>query len=315
LRDLNLAGNGLVGSLDESLTKLVNLEALDIQRNAVTALPSGLSDLIRLRVLKITANQFTSLPFEKLCQLPLIELLAANNSLNDTLISKNVEGLSQLQILDITCNALTSISTLDELFLPALHQLSCSSNRLKSLPNMSSWVSLLTLAAEDNQLSAIPDGFITLHKLKNVNLSGNNIKSLDDRIGSMNGLDIFRISGNPLREKKFSSMTTEDLKQALKARIDQSEQILERKSDDEGFYSAQASPLSPCSPSEWPVKAGVLDRSNTQSHSLNPVAAAGAAANNVVKILELHHNKFKEIPSSIAFFAASLTMLNLAHNE
>ena len=270
-------------------------------------------DLVRLRVLKITENRFTSLPFEVLCQLPLIELMAAKNSLSGVLIAENIEGLPQLQTLDITCNALTNLTTSETLFLPALHQLSCSSNRLKALPDMSSWVTLLTLAAEDNHIAAIPDGFVGLHKLKNVNLSGNDIKSLDDRIGTMKNLDIFRISGNPLREKKFSSMTTEDLKRALKARI--TDHIVDRNSDDGAFYSAQASPIPPRSPSEWPVKAGVLDRSNTQSHSMNPVTAADAAANNIVKTLELHHNKFKEIPSSIAFFAASLTTLNLAHNE
>lgn len=312
MRELNIAGNGLVGPLDESLTKLANLETLDIQRNSVTALPDGLTHLVRLRVLKITENRFTSLPFESLCQLPLIELLASKNSLSGTLIGENIEELPQLQVLDVACNALTSITISEQLLLPALHQLNCSSNRLKTLPNMSSWVSLLTLAAEDNHITAIPDGFVSLHKLKNVNLSGNDLKSLDDRIGNMDNLDIFRISGNPLREKKFSSMTTEDLKRALKVRIDPAEQTAERHSDDDAFYSAQASV---CSPLEWPVKAGVLDRSNTQSHSLNPVAAAGAAATNIVKTLELHHNKLNEIPSSIAFFAASLTTLNLAHNE
>jgi Leucine-rich repeat (LRR) protein len=140
----------------------------------------------------------------------------------------------------------------------------------------------------------------------------------------MESLDVFRVSGNPLREKKFSGMSTDELKRALKARIipiepeTETETETEKDQDGDGsFYSAPVSPMSPRpSSSHWPVKmGGILDRSNTKSHSLNPVTAAEVATNNAIKILELHHNIFKEIPNSIAFFAATLTTLSLAHNE
>jgi Leucine-rich repeat (LRR) protein len=287
-------------------------------RNALTALPDGLADLVRLRVLNIAENSFTSLPFEKLQGLPLTELLAAKNKLSGTLIPAEVDELPNLQILDVTSNSLTSLNVSGSLKLPVLHQLSCSCNRLTSLPDMSSWVSLLTLAAEDNNIEVIPEGFVTLPKVKNVDFNGNNLRILDDRIGGMASLDILRVGGNPLRDKKFAGMATEDIKRALKARMAPAEEDLDKEGDGDGaFYSAPVSPISPRpTTSDWPVKAGgILDRSNTQSHSLNPVAAASVAANEVVKVLELHHNIFKEIPSSIAFFAATLTTLNLAHNE
>jgi Leucine-rich repeat (LRR) protein len=312
-----MGGNNLSGALDASITSLKTLEVLDMQRNALTSLPDGLAELVRLRVLNITENRFASLPFEKLRQLPLMELLAAKNNLSGTLISAEVDELPQLQIMNITGNALTSLAASSELRLPALHQLSCSSNRLSELPNMESWISLLTIAAEDNNIASIPEGFITLPKVKNVDFSGNNLKILDDRIGGMESLDIFRISGNPLRDKKFSGMTTEDLKRALKLRMAPPEhEVDDKDADADGaFYSAPISPNRPSS-SDWPVKpGGVLDRSNTQSHSLNPVAAAQLAANNTIRVLELHHNAFREIPSSIEFFAATLTTLSLAHNE
>jgi Leucine-rich repeat (LRR) protein len=317
LRDLKLAGNGLSGPLDASMTNLQNLEALDLQRNNLTSLPDGLAELVRLRVLNITENQFAALPFESLRQLPLMELLAAKNKLSGVLIAEDVDELPQLQVLDVTSNSLTRITESTRLSLPVLHQLSCSSNRLTDLPDMTSWVSLLTLIAEDNNISFIPEGFVTLPKIKNVDFSGNNIKVLDDNIGGMNSLDIFRISGNPLRDKKFSGMTTEDLKRALKARMAPVEQDVEKEASDGTFYSAQGSPVSSRpSSTDWLVKpGGILDRSNTESYSLNPVAAAHAAANHTIRVLELHHNVFKEIPSSIAFFAATLTTLSLARNE
>lgn len=321
LRDLKLGNNGLVGPLDPRITELTHLETLDLQHNKLTSLPEGVIDLIRLRVLNITSNEFASLPFDSLERLPLIEVFAAKNKLSGTLIGPDVGCLSQLQILDVTGNSLSSLATSETLKLPSLHQLSISSNRLTALPNLASWISLRTLTAEDNNLTSIPEGFVTLSSLKNVDLSGNNIKVLDDRIGRMESLDIFRISGNPLREKKFSGMTTEDLKSTLKARLEPeagTETETENDVDGDGaFYSAPQVPVSPNNPAslEWAVRLGILDRSNLKSHSLNPVAAAEVAANNTVKDLELHHNVFKEIPTSIAFFAATLTHLSLAHNE
>ena len=317
LRDLKIAGNVLAGALDSSITSLQNLEVLDVKSNALTSLPEGLADLVRLRVLNITDNRFSSLSFEVLRCLPLVELLAAKNNLSGILIEEGVDELRQLQLLDVTNNSLTNISISSRLSLPALHQLSCSSNRLVALPNMSSWVSLLTIAAEDNNISSIPEGFVTLPSIKTVDFSGNDLKVLNDEIGGMDSLDIFRVSGNPLREKKFSGMSTEDLKRVLKLRTEPIEPDLDKDMDEGTFYSAPVSPASPhhSSSSDWLVKSGVLDRSNTHSHSLNPVAAANIAAENTIRELQLHHNSFKEIPNSIAFFAATLTFLSLAHNE
>lgn len=322
LRDLKMAGNSLTGPVDDGITNLSNLESLDLQRNALTLLPDALADLVRLRVLNITENKFKSLPFETLRRLPLTEIFAAKNNLTGSLVAEEVDELPLLQILDVTANALTSLAASGTLKLPALHQLSCSVNRLTKLPNLESWTALLTIAAEDNNIDSLPEGFTSLQKLKNVDFNGNNLRVLDDRIGAMENLDVLRISGNPLREKKFSGMTTEDLKRALKARMEpdeEEEHTKEHDQDPEGaFYSAPVSPMSPPRPgsSDWHVKpGGILDRSGTQSFSLNPVAAADVAAFNQIKVVELHHNLFKEIPASIAFFASSLTILNISHNE
>lgn len=316
LRDLKIANNNLSGELCSKICALQNLEVLDVQSNCLTSLPDGVVELVRLRVLVLTGNTFKSLPFETLHRLPLIELSAAKNKLEGVLVSLDAVEFPSLQVLDVTGNALTSLTS-GHIKFPVLHQLSCSVNRLTSLPDMTDWKSLLTLAAEDNNISSIPEGFVTLSKLKNVDLTGNSLKVLDDRIGSMAGLDILRISGNPLRERKFSSMTTEDLKRALKARItpDETEVPVQETSDNENLSTSSQSPGRSASV-DWPIKVlGILDRSNTKSYSLNPVVVAQIAASNTIRELQLHHNLFKEIPSSIGFFASSLTKLSLAHNE
>jgi len=314
LRDLKIGNNDLTGEFSDGVAKLHNLEVLDIQQNRLTSLPEGLAELVRLRVLNLSGNAFTSLQFETLYRLPLIELIAAKNKLEGVLIQIQDVELPQLQVLDVSGNSLSSLA-LDELRLPALHQLSCAANRLTSLPDMTSWQSLLTLVAEDNNISSIPEGFTELARVKNVDLTGNNIKLLDDKIGRMESLDIFRISGNPLQEKKFSSMTAEDLKRALSARLAPPETEVVQEESSEVFTSCPSSPTRPSS-SSWPVKAGgVLDRSNTQSFSLNPVLAAETAANNTIRVLDLRHNLFKEIPIPITLFASTLTTLVLSHNE
>ncbi|RAL63455.1 hypothetical protein DID88_003875 [Monilinia fructigena] len=272
LRDLKIASNGLYGTLSPDIENLKNLEVLELQRNALDTFPESFAQLERLRVLNITENRFQSLPFEIIGRLPLIELIAVKNGLAGTLVTGDIE----------------------------------------SFPDLTSWVSLRTLTAEDNNLSELPVGFVDLPKVKNVNFSGNNIKILDDRLGRMESLDIFRISGNPLREKKFSAMSTEDLKNVLRARITPAEQ------EKDGFLSEPTTPSTSSRPSSshWPVKTGgILDRSSTSSHSLNPVIAAEIAAHETIKILHLQHNQFKEIPNSIAFFASTLTSLSIAHNE
>ncbi|KAH8808520.1 hypothetical protein F5884DRAFT_732952 [Xylogone sp. PMI_703] len=315
LRDLKLAGNALSGPLGNDLAKLENLEILEIQRNDLTSLPDDLVNLVHLRILNIGENRFASLPFEKLRYLPLVEIIAPKNNLSGVLITEEVEELSHLQVLDVTGNSLTEISMFPCIRFPALHQLSCSSNRLSGLPEMTTWTSLLTLTAEDNNISALPEGFTSLPKVKIVDFNGNNIKTLDPAIGAMENLDVFHVSANPLQEKKFSSMTTEELKRALKARLEpEDNEIIEETLDEKTTTSA---PLSPNPLTlDWPVlPGGTLDRSNTGLHSLNPVAIANIASNNNVKEFLLQRNAFTEIPTSVAFFATTLTALNLAHNE
>ncbi|RDW66444.1 hypothetical protein BP6252_10079 [Coleophoma cylindrospora] len=315
LRDLKVAGNGLSGALDDSISRLEHIEVLDLQRNALTSLPDSLAELVHLRVLNLAENQLSSLPFQALRDLPIVELVARKNKLSGVLVPQGIEKLSQLQILDVTNNFLTGLAH-SELELPALHQLSCSCNRITNLPDMTSWSSLLTIAVEDNNISSLPEGFVTLPKIKNADFSGNDLKTLDDRIGAMEALVVFRVSGNPLREKKFTAMATEDLKRALQARIAPEEPVItDTGSVDEEFLTPQTTPTRPSS-SDWPITAGTtLDRSGTRSTSLNPVIAAQIASSHTIKTLELHHNCLKEIPSSIAFFAATLTTLSLAHNE
>ncbi|KFY59085.1 hypothetical protein V496_05816 [Pseudogymnoascus sp. VKM F-4515 (FW-2607)] len=338
LRDLKIANNSLCSELSSGLLSLVNLEVLDLHNNQLSSLPAGLGDLTRLRVLNLSQNTFTSLPFNAFQRLPLTELTAANNKLCGTLIQSNAAEFPKLRTLDISGNSIKSLSS-GSLSLPLLQLLTVSANRLTHLPNVSTWLSLLTLSASDNSISALPEGFVSLPILKTADLQGNDLRILDDNIALMDSLDTLLVSGNPLREKKFSGMNTADLKKVLKGRLEpdepepEPETIVEiqnngfgatiAKDDDSDtgteYLDAPSTPTLPRSPSasEWSINTtlGILDRSYSQSYSLNPLVAAQIASENKIKTMELHHNNFTEIPTSIAFFSITLTTLNMSHNS
>ncbi|KAG7149271.1 Leucine-rich repeat-containing protein 39 like [Verticillium longisporum] len=219
LRDLKLANNLLYGPLDPSVSNLQNLEIFDIHGNNVSTLPTNFGNLERLRILNLAENSFELLPFGILSQMPLTELnLKKNklaktlieddmpltelnlkkNKLVKTLIEDDVEALPKLQSIDISCNQITHIvAPGTTVSLPALYQLSASMNRLKALPDVSSWSSLLTLTADENSISEFPEGFFSLEKLRHVDFSANDIRIIPPEIARMDNLAMIRLSGNP----------------------------------------------------------------------------------------------------------------------
>lgn len=356
LRDLKLGNNLLYGPLEDAFI-LESLEILDLHGNNISALPCGIDRMKRLRILNLDENAFETLPFQSLSTLPLSELLVRKNKLAGTLIESGVEILSQLQILDCSSNQLSHITSPDAkkpLRLPSLHQLTVSANRLKSLPDMSSWESILTINADDNSILAFPDGFITRHTLRHAGFSSNDIRIVPPEIARMDGLAMLRITGNPLRDKKFTSLTTEELKDALLARLeplpseevggienfangidsiganDVSAKLITYEGDEEGQSDSDdfatpptSAPHSPArsrshtlSSQTWPIKSGgILDRSNTQSSSLHPVVCSKIAAAKSVREVRLQHNTFTQFPNSLSFFSDTMTSLSLSHNQ
>jgi Leucine-rich repeat (LRR) protein len=187
----------------------------------VSSLPAGIENLSRLRILNISENSFESLPFARLAKLPLTEILARKNKISGTLIEDSVDSLPNLQSLDVSCNRLTGLVAPESTIrLPSLHQLTLSMNRIQALPDVSSWKSLLTLTLDENSISAVPDGFTSLDKLRHADFSSNDIRVIPPEIARMDNLAMIRLTGNPLRDKKFSSITTEDLKDILATRLE-----------------------------------------------------------------------------------------------
>lgn len=223
LRDLKLGGNLFYGPLDPSFAKLENLEIADLHGNNISALPLTLSNMTKLRILNISENNFESLVFEPLSKLPLVELNVRKNKLSGVLIEDAVSTMPNLQILDVTSNQIThlvSTTRSDGLALPALQQLLVSMNRLQVLPDMAKWTTLMTLIGEENSINSIPDGFTSLRHLRHADFSSNDIRTIPPEVGRMDNLAMLRLSGNPLRDKKFCTADTDDIKEILASRLE-----------------------------------------------------------------------------------------------
>ncbi|PHH66515.1 hypothetical protein CDD81_6990 [Ophiocordyceps australis] len=353
LRELKLSKNRLCGPLSLDISKLEALEILDLHGNAISELPNNFGAMSRLRILNLNDNRFKSLSFNSLSAKSLTELSVKKNQLGDVLIKEQIDSLPMLQMLDASSNQLTHlVAPGSRICLPAIHTLSLSVNKLQELPDVTTWTSLLTLKVDENGLSDFPVGFTGLDKLRHADFACNNIRIVPLEISRMDSLSMFRLTGNPLRDRKLLSATTEELKEILAGRLeppppyqesgsasdmnDLMERLVEmetkrhvadvddgdaqdRSDADEDFATPPTSaPRSPVQASSqvWLVKAGgVLDRSETNMSELSTRMCIDVAAQHSVQQVQLQHNRLACIPTALSVFAGTLTYLSLAHNK
>lgn len=221
LRELRLADNALSGDLSSSIQQLANLEILELQGNKLSTLPEEISALVSLRILSLSSNLLTTLPMDSLASTSLIELTASKNHISGALFGPSSRSLSRLRTLDVSVNRLNALCPPDtELSLPELRALNIAFNNIANLPPLSSTPALTELLAEDNKISSLPADFTDSMTLRVADFTGNDFSKLDERIALMDALESFRVDANPLRERKFLSMKTAELKADLRRRLE-----------------------------------------------------------------------------------------------
>lgn len=332
LVDLKLANNSLDGTLLSSLCQLSKLEVLDLHGNRVGLLPDAISELRSLKTLNLAENELTSLPSLALSKLPLVELNASRNKLQGTLFESTAEGFQSVQTLNVAFNSLDKLSEDDIFNLPGLQFLLVDANRLRSFPSLVACRSLLRITAEGNSITTLPDGFFGLKNLKHVDLTANDLSKLDERIGLMDNLVTLNVANNPLRERKFLTMDTEDLKNDMRNRCnppaaasgtDQDRAPTRARSeigdeDEEGSVATEftLAPESPSHLNRWKVKTGgVLDRSATEMTELDADELKPLLSTYDIKCLYLQRNKLQMFPvPALNLISTTLIDLDLSKN-
>ncbi|EGC38713.1 hypothetical protein DICPUDRAFT_148631 [Dictyostelium purpureum] len=174
---LNVSHNNLA-SLPLEIGQLIKLTHLDISFNFIEAINvNSLSQLVNLKVLMMQRNYFNRLPISIFQKLNLLESFSINGSpcfhpikqriyesiaIRSTRLDLSDSGLSYLPI------EIGSIQTLTELDL--------SNNRIKDLPPQIGKLSNLSiLNLTNNQLEYLPWQLSQLTKLKLLNITGNQI--------------------------------------------------------------------------------------------------------------------------------------------
>ncbi|TKA28466.1 hypothetical protein B0A50_03933 [Salinomyces thailandicus] len=316
LRELKVGHNNLTGNLPSSIcTGLPHLESLDVQANKLLGLPEAIRELTSLRVLNVAGNQLTSLPMEALEEVPLTELDASGNALIASLFPlSNSSRHSTLQTLRVANNSLAALTFSETLELPKLKTLDVTNNHLTGLPDLTGWTELLSLLAADNKISTLPSGFVALRKLRSVNFTSNELRTIDPQVARMEALETFILASNPLRERKLLTMNAADVKRDLRARLEPEDGETDGEpSDPETVIGI--SDLAPRSAGTiWKVKGnGVLDLSSQGLSDDANDALASFLEENEVKELYLQSNKLTIVPPALQLGQA-LRVLDLSNN-
>jgi Leucine-rich repeat (LRR) protein len=304
LRELKLAENDLQGALPVTIAKLTSLEVLELQGNKLTSLPIEIGKLTCLRLMNVSNNQLLNIPME-LFETSLLELVANKNQFEDAFFS--IEFVPNLQELNISNNSLKRLCEGETLNLPALKSLNLSMNRLTSLPSVESWVNLQTLVAGENKVTAFPEGFTSLPNLRTADFTANDITQIDEKIALM-PLEHLTLAANPLRERKFLTMSFDDMKRALASRLAPEDAPAAEEIGGEGLIEGTVPGTQ-----GWQVTpSGTLDLSAKSLTELDESALSVVADD--IRQLYLQQNAFESIPMALSQITF-LTVLDLSKNN
>lgn len=310
LKELMVGKNLIAGSLSFSTGHFEHLQHLDLHGNGLQRLhEDALSQLKHLKVLNVADNKLTTLPWEILSNLPLTEVDISKNLLVDVLFA-GTPSMPNLRRLDASYNQLERLSEA-ELDLPALRSLILDDNRITELPDLTNCRELELLGAAENQLNDIPPSFVRLKALKSAHFANNNIRLVNPEIATMENLSSLTLVGNPLRQKKYLSMATADLKRDLEKKLETNRTETESR-DAMGTAECDPNPSYRYKPS-----GGILDLSSRALTAISAEEIDVSDPDTPVHTLKLSNNELCEFPAKLLSHPAlkySVQSLDLSHN-
>ncbi|XP_047341884.1 leucine-rich repeat receptor-like serine/threonine-protein kinase BAM2 [Impatiens glandulifera] len=217
LQSLVLHSNYFSGSVPPSIGYLKSLQLLDLSHNSLSGfLPNTLNSLSSMTRLDISFNKFTgSLP-----ALPrnLIELAAMSNSLSGPLSKSSFDGLTLLEVVELSANSFNGDLEGWFLLLPSLQQVNLANNSLTGVeikkPTALDGSSLVAIDLSFNNIdAALPAELGNYPALSSVSLRYNKFRGpIPSELGKDLSLKRLFLDGNFLNgippEELFSSNRT-----------------------------------------------------------------------------------------------------------
>ncbi|KAK3731244.1 hypothetical protein RRG08_025787 [Elysia crispata] len=171
---LKIAGTPLE-TISDSIGNLTNLTSLMLENNCLKNLPDSIGNLTSLKFVDISGNKLETLPetFSKL-----VNIQSLNATLNLLHSFPNVSNFKQLAYLYISKNKLTDLPEgVCDPSLTLLSTIEAGDNQIANLPSeISNLVHLIKLDVSSNKLSSLPFELSECPKLKEVVITGNNLK-------------------------------------------------------------------------------------------------------------------------------------------
>nr|XP_034338092.1 PH domain leucine-rich repeat-containing protein phosphatase 2 isoform X2 [Crassostrea gigas] len=175
---------------------------LDASHNVITDLPPRLfCDARKLKVLNLSHNKISEVPSD--LQNCVLEDLHLEHNCLTLLPGHLMLQASKLKYLNLTGNDLQSVPQFSFTHSSRLHELYLSDNRLEddSIPFLCTFTKLRILHIAHNRITEIKNrDIVKLENLLEINLSGNDLRTLPSNLGKHPKLQIIRANGNHLKE-------------------------------------------------------------------------------------------------------------------
>lgn len=308
-KELCLKGRKLA-QVPDALTKMTDVEVLDLSDNELTELPEGLKNLNQLTTLVLSGNKLEELP-GIVCQLKTLTTLdAAYNAISR--VPESISNLNQLTTLNLGYNELEEIPK-NLCQLKKLTTLDITSNPIKTITKEITNLRLLsTFRIAGTTLRELPSFLCQLKRLANLDVSRNEIARLPEIFSGLSQLQTLNLSTNKLEELPESlfllkRLTTLDISwnslKKIPKNIEQLHQLNTLRLEGNNLF-------------ELPEAIGKLEKLTTLDVSLNRLVSlprAIACLTNL-KTLLMSCNKLYLLPNGI-FRLKSLLTLDAGYNE
>lgn len=206
VKSLDLSDQKLT-QLPNDITKLTNLEKIDIGSNPNLDLVQAfdiLKQIENLKILWLTEGKIKTIP-NNISELKnLEEIWLDDNEL--TSFPEPIKQLRNLKYLRLFSNEIKNLSFKSE-ELPNLIYIDLCYNKFETFPvELSVLSSLKRIVIWYNSISKIPTSIKRFKKIEEINLESNNLTSLPKQFGQLKSIQKLYLRGNELSDKSINAV-------------------------------------------------------------------------------------------------------------